>query len=158
MRDALTAFDQVVAFAGTTITVDDVSSVLGLVGRDLLLDILEAVADERATAAFELAGRAIEAGYDLRLLCRELSRLVRDLMLVVVDKTRLKDPAVVPDGERERIEAPRRAVLARGSAARVRSRRAHRGGAARRPPSRATTSRWRCSSGSTCASWRRSPS
>src|SRR5512147_1165384 len=57
MRDALTAFDQVVAFAGTTITVEDVSSVLGLVGRDLLLDILTAVADEQATAAFELAGR-----------------------------------------------------------------------------------------------------
>ncbi len=105
MRDALTAFDQVVAFAGTTVGVEDVSSVLGLVGRDLLLDILTAVADEQATAAFELAGRAIDAGYDLRLLCRELSRLVRDLMLVAVDKSRLKDAEVVPDGERARIEA-----------------------------------------------------
>jgi DNA polymerase-3 subunit gamma/tau len=105
MRDALTAFDQVVAFAGTTIAVDDVSTVLGLVGRDLLLDVLTAVADEQAPAAFELAGRAIDAGYDLRLLCRELSRLVRDLMLVAVDKARLKDPEVVPEGERARIEA-----------------------------------------------------
>src|SRR5215213_3020293 len=36
MRDAQSALDQVLAFAGTTITVDDVSAVLGLVGRDLL--------------------------------------------------------------------------------------------------------------------------
>ncbi len=103
MRDGLTAFDQVLAFAGTTITAEDVSSVLGLVGRDLLLDIMTAVADEAGPAAFELAGRAIESGYDLRLLCRELSRLVRDLMLVSVDPKRLDDAEVVPSGERERV-------------------------------------------------------
>ena len=54
MRDAQTALDQVLAFAGDKITVDDVSTVLGLVGRDLLLEMIEAVADERAEAAFEL--------------------------------------------------------------------------------------------------------
>jgi DNA polymerase-3 subunit gamma/tau len=105
MRDGLTAFDQVLAFAGTTVSVDDVSTVLGLVGRDLLLDILEAVANEEALAAFDLAGRAIESGYDLRLLCRELSRLVRDLMLISVDRKRLDDVDVAPAGERARIEA-----------------------------------------------------
>ena len=105
MRDGLTAFDQVLAFAGDTVSADDVSTVLGLVGRDLLLDILEAVADEHALAAFDLAGRAIDSGYDLRLLCRELSRLVRDLMLIAVDPKRLNDPDVAPAGERERIAA-----------------------------------------------------
>jgi DNA polymerase-3 subunit gamma/tau len=105
MRDGLTAFDQVLAFAGTAVSVDDVSSVLGLVGRDLLLDILEAVADERGAAAFDLAARAVEGGYDLRLLCRELSRLVRDLMVVSVDRSRLADTALIPAGERARIEA-----------------------------------------------------
>ena len=105
MRDGLTAFDQVLAFAGTTVSVEDVSTVLGLVGRDLLLDVLEAVANEEALAAFDLAGRAIESGYDLRLLCRELSRLVRDLMLISVDSKRLDDVDVAPAGERARIEA-----------------------------------------------------
>ncbi len=105
LRDGLTAFDQVLAFAGTTVSSANVSEVLGLVGRDLLLDVMEAVADERGVAAFELAGRAIESGYDLRLLCRELSRLVRDLMLVSVDAARLNDASVVQAGERTRIEA-----------------------------------------------------
>src|SRR5688500_1766045 len=46
MRDAQSAFDQVIAFAGQKVTTDDVATVLGLVGRDLILDIVTAVADE----------------------------------------------------------------------------------------------------------------
>jgi DNA polymerase-3 subunit gamma/tau len=105
MRDGLTAFDQVLAFAGTTVSAEDVASALGIVGRDLLLDILEAVASEQALAAFTLANQAIESGYDLRLLCKELSRLVRDLMLISVDSSRLTDLELVPEGERERVAA-----------------------------------------------------
>jgi DNA polymerase-3 subunit gamma/tau len=105
MRDGLTAFDQVLAFAGEKVSEADVASALGIVGRDLLLDILDAVAAERASAAFDLANRAIETGYELRLLCRDLSRIVRDLMLISVDEAYLKDPEVVPEGERDRVGA-----------------------------------------------------
>src|SRR6185503_17445623 len=38
MRDAQSAFDQVIAFAGASISADAVSTVLGLVRRDLLFD------------------------------------------------------------------------------------------------------------------------
>ena len=58
MRDAQSALDQVIAFAGTTIAVDDVSTVLGLVGRDLLFDLIDAVVAEDGPAAFALADRA----------------------------------------------------------------------------------------------------
>ena len=105
MRDAESAFDQVIAFAGKTITADDVSDVLGLVGRDLLLDVIEAVANEEAPAMFELAARFVEAGYDLRMVCRELSRAVRDLMVVSVDLGRLEDPEIAAEDERERLRA-----------------------------------------------------
>ena len=86
MRDAESAFDQVIAFAGTTIRAEDVSTVLGLVGRDLLFEVVEAVIAEDAPRGFALADRAVEGGHDLRLVCRELSRLVRDLMLVSIDQ------------------------------------------------------------------------
>ena len=66
MRDAQSKLDQVIAFTGKTIAADDVATVLGLVGRDLLLDTVQAVADEDAPAAFALAARAVEMGYDLR--------------------------------------------------------------------------------------------
>jgi DNA polymerase-3 subunit gamma/tau len=105
MRDAESALDQVIAFAGTTITAEDVSTVIGLVGRDLLFDILQAVASEDAAAAFALTAQAVEAGHDLKLVCRELSRLVRDLLLVNVDPQRLSDPEVATESERERLQA-----------------------------------------------------
>jgi DNA polymerase-3 subunit gamma/tau len=102
MRDAQSAFDQVIAFAGQTITVDDVSTVLGLVGRDLLFDLIEAVIDEDGPRAFALADRAVESGHDLKLVCRELSRVVRDLMIASVDPDRAGDGELV-EGERERL-------------------------------------------------------
>src|SRR4029450_9731817 len=52
MRDSLSAFDQVRAFAGDAMTVEDVVTVLGLVGRDLVFDMLEATAAEDAPEAF----------------------------------------------------------------------------------------------------------
>jgi DNA polymerase-3 subunit gamma/tau len=105
MRDAQSKLDQVIAFTGRTIGVDDVSTVLGLVGRDLLLDTLQAVADENAPAAFALTGSAVEMGYDLRLVCRELARVVRDLLVLSVDPSRVNDPEIVGESERERLPA-----------------------------------------------------
>jgi DNA polymerase-3 subunit gamma/tau len=105
MRDSLSAFDQVRAFAGDTLTIEDVTSVLGLVGRDLVFDVLDAVAAEDAAAAFALVETAIERGYDLRILCRELARATRDLLLVSVDAARLKDPDVAGESERPRLTA-----------------------------------------------------
>ncbi|HOQ59677.1 MAG TPA: DNA polymerase III subunit gamma/tau [Vicinamibacterales bacterium] len=105
MRDAQTALDQVIAFAGGKVTAEDVSALLGLVGRDLLFEVMAAVADENGAAAFELAGRAVESGYDLRMLCRELSRLVRDLLVLSVDPSRFGDPEVAPETDRSRLEA-----------------------------------------------------
>ncbi len=105
MRDAQSALDQVIAFAGQKITSEDVATVLGLVGRDLVLDIVTAVADETPAAAFELSGRAVELGYDLRSVVRELSRVVRDLLVLTVDPSRLNDPEIAAEGERERLKA-----------------------------------------------------
>ncbi len=106
MRDAQSALDQVIAFAGKTVTADAVAIVLGLVARDLLFETIETVADEQAPAVFDIVARAVERGYDLRLLCQELTRLVRDLMLVSVAPSRLDDPEVASGAERERLRAP----------------------------------------------------
>jgi DNA polymerase-3 subunit gamma/tau len=104
MRDAQSKLDQVIAFTGKTITSEDVATVLGLVGRDLLLDTLQAVAEEDAPASFALAARAVEMGYDLRAVCRELSRVVRDLLVLSVDPSRISDPEIAGEGERDRLK------------------------------------------------------
>ncbi len=103
LRDAQSALDQVIAFAGGRIGVDDVSTVLGLIGRDPVLDAVAAVADEDAAAVFDLAERFVEAGYDLRLVCRELSRAIRDLLVLAIDPSRADDPEIAGEGERDRL-------------------------------------------------------
>src|SRR3989442_1020687 len=65
----------------------------------------EQVADEDLPAAFALAGRAVEMGYDLRAVCRELSRVVRDLLVLSIDPARITDAEIAADGERERLTA-----------------------------------------------------
>jgi DNA polymerase-3 subunit gamma/tau len=102
MRDAQSALDQVIAFAGGRVTVDEVSAVLGLVGRDLLFDLVESVIAEDGPRAFALADRAVETGHDLKLVCRELARLVRDMMLLSVDPARAGDGELAA-GELERL-------------------------------------------------------
>ena len=105
MRDAQSAFDQVIAFAGSTIAAEDVATVLGLVRRELLVEMVDAVAREDGPAAFALVGRAIEGGYELRQVLREISRLVRDLLVIRMDPSRLSDPEIAAEGERGALEA-----------------------------------------------------
>jgi DNA polymerase-3 subunit gamma/tau len=104
MRDAQSAFDQVIAFAGDRIAAGDVATVIGLVRRDLLFDIADAVAQEDGAKAFELAGQAVESGYDLRLVVRELARLTRDVLVVRIDPSRVTDPELATESERDRLK------------------------------------------------------
>ena len=104
MRDSQSAFDQVLAFSGTTVTMDDVTTVLGLVGRDLLFDLLDAVVEEDGPRAFALVDRAVESGHELKLVLRELTRVVRDIMMVTVDPERTGD-GELGEGERARLTA-----------------------------------------------------
>jgi DNA polymerase-3 subunit gamma/tau len=101
MRDAQSAFDQVIGFAGTSISADAVSSVLGLVRRDLLMAIADAVARDDAAAVFDLTAQAVESGYDLRLVVRELARLTRDLLVLSIDPSRVADPEIAAESERQ---------------------------------------------------------
>jgi len=105
MRDAQSAFDQVIAFAGSTISAEDVATVLGLVRRELLIETAAAVAREDAPAVFEIVERAVESGYELRTVLRELGRLARDLLVVSIDPSRLNDPEIAAEGEQEALKA-----------------------------------------------------
>jgi DNA polymerase-3 subunit gamma/tau len=104
MRDAESALDQVIAFAGGRVTAADVSALLGLVSRDLLLDMVECVIEEDAARVFDLVERAVETGQDLKLICRELSRVVRDMMRLVIDPG-MDLTELAAEGDVERLKA-----------------------------------------------------
>lgn len=101
MRDALSALDQVLAFTDSKVTAQDVSTVLGLIGRDLQFEIANTVAREDAGAVFGLGERVVNDGFDLRIVCRELARLMRDLMVLKIDAARADDPELAAEGEKE---------------------------------------------------------
>jgi DNA polymerase-3 subunit gamma/tau len=105
MRDAQSSLDQVIAFGSGAIDAAQVTEVLGLVERDLLLDLVEVIAREDAPRVFDVAARLVESGHDLRHVCRELARLLRDLMVLQVDPDRVKDPAFALEGDGERLRA-----------------------------------------------------
>ena len=103
MRDALSALDQVLAFTDDKVTAKDVSTVLGLIGRDLQFEIAETVAREDASAVFGLGERVLNDGFDLRIVCRELARLMRDLMVIKIDGSRVDDPELAAEGEKDQL-------------------------------------------------------
>ena len=108
MRDAQSAFDQVIAFAGRrsrqrTSRRSSASSA----GTCCSISPTRS-RGKMAPAAFELAGQAVESGYDLRRSCESSARLTRDLLVVRIDASRVTDPEMAAEGERDRSRRWRR--------------------------------------------------
>src|SRR3954452_23593959 len=61
----------------------------------------DAVARADATAVCHLAARAGGWGYDRRLVVRDLARLSRDLLILSIDASRVSDPEIAADSERQ---------------------------------------------------------
>jgi DNA polymerase-3 subunit gamma/tau len=80
-RDALSLFDQVLAFSGSEVRDEDVSALLGLIDRELLFRASRAVADADSRGVIELAESLAEYGADYRNFNRELLLHFRDLLL-----------------------------------------------------------------------------
>jgi len=83
MRDAQSIFDQVVAFAGKTVGVTDVSEILGLVGSEVFWELDRAVVDGHVEAAIRIADRVVDEGRDVRRFIEELIAHYRDLLVAL---------------------------------------------------------------------------
>ncbi len=84
MRDAQSAFDQVISFAGPTIKKDDVEMALGVAGADILIRIVQGIADHRPAEALAVVDDVVMRGHDLRNFCRDLLAHFRDLLVTKV--------------------------------------------------------------------------
>jgi DNA polymerase III subunit gamma/tau len=80
-RDALGTLEQLVAYAGTTIALDDVLAVLGAADADLLLGAVDAVAQGDARAALHAAARLAESGRDVERFFSDLEAHARALLV-----------------------------------------------------------------------------
>src|SRR6185369_7967698 len=82
MRDALTDFDQVLAFCGSTVTDEDVITLIGAVDRRLLADISSAIFLADAQAVLEGVKKVDLVGYNMRQFCQELIEHFRNLLVI----------------------------------------------------------------------------
>jgi DNA polymerase-3 subunit gamma/tau len=82
MRDALSLLDQVLSFTEGAPGADDVRRVLGLVGDELYLELMDLVAGQRHAEIFGFVSRLLHEGYDLTEFYRQLADFLRALLLV----------------------------------------------------------------------------
>lgn len=82
MRDALSLLDQVLSFTQGTPRGEDVRKILGLVGDELYLELMQIVAAKDHAGVFRFVGGLLHDGYDLSEFYRGLADFLRALLLV----------------------------------------------------------------------------
>jgi DNA polymerase-3 subunit gamma/tau len=98
IRDAISALDQVINFAGGKIDYDQTLKALGLVDRDVLHSLMNGIIEQNATEAFEAMRSVADSGADMRLFCRHLIRHVRDMLMARIGG---KNKELLPYSEAE---------------------------------------------------------
>ena len=84
MRDAQSALDQVISFAGTKVRKEDVEMALGVAGADILTRIMDGVAENKPAEVLSVVDDIVMRGHDLRNFCRDLLAHLRDLLVTKV--------------------------------------------------------------------------
>src|SRR5438309_8903810 len=84
MRDAQSAFDQVISFAGTKISTEDVEKALGLAGADVLARVMKGIAENNPAEALAIVDDVVMRGHNLRNFLRDVLAHLRDLLVVKV--------------------------------------------------------------------------
>lgn len=84
LRDAQGFLDQVIAYAGTTISDRDVIDALGLMDRHMLYDLSESILKGDGAGVLNIVEKIYNFGYDSKRAAADLLEHVRDLTVVKV--------------------------------------------------------------------------
>jgi DNA polymerase III subunit gamma/tau len=84
MRDAQSAFDQVISFSGTEIKAEDVETALGVASTEMLARIVRGLAEQQPQEALAVVDDLVMRGHDLRNFCRDLLAHLRNLLVAKV--------------------------------------------------------------------------
>ena len=85
-RDAISLLEQVLAYTDGQITVQDVSTVLGMVSQDFLFQLADVLARGDERGAFEAAAEAVESGRDIQQLLKSVAQHFRNLLYAHVTR------------------------------------------------------------------------
>ena len=82
MRDAESILDQVIAYSGDHISERDVTDVVGVVERQLVFQIVEAVIAQNAKSGLTAIEHTLEQGYDAYQVYKALVSFLRDMLMI----------------------------------------------------------------------------
>ena len=85
VRDALSLLDQLRAFAADRVDDEAVAAVLGVPRFEVMVELVEALAEGRPAPALAVLRRELEAGHDTTVLYREVGRVLRAAVHCVLD-------------------------------------------------------------------------
>ncbi|MCX7857692.1 MAG: DNA polymerase III subunit gamma/tau [Deltaproteobacteria bacterium] len=98
LRDAESLLDKVIAFSEGTIKEKDVISVLGLVEKRLLLDLVNSFVKEDLLSGLSIIEDCVEKGYEAIQIYKGLIKLLRNMLIVKIFNGR---PDFLSIGEEE---------------------------------------------------------
>ena len=81
MRDALSLLDQCAALSQDMLTVEKVQQFLGLIGRDWLKGLVDAIRDRQAAEVLRLVAELLQNGKELQQMLGELALYFRGLLV-----------------------------------------------------------------------------
>jgi DNA polymerase-3 subunit gamma/tau len=84
MRDAQSAFDQVISFSGAKIKTEDVEMALGVASAEMLSRVVRGIADAVPAEALAVVDDLVMRGHDLRNFSRDLLAYLRDLLVLKI--------------------------------------------------------------------------
>ncbi len=86
MRDALSVFDQVLAWGGENVTEKDVAALLGLTNREIITELSDAVVKADYEGALRCVGKVMEGGRDAEQFILGLVQFFRNLAVLKVTR------------------------------------------------------------------------
>ncbi|MCA1839482.1 MAG: DNA polymerase III subunit gamma/tau [Actinobacteria bacterium] len=104
LRDALSLLDQLTAYAGSKVTVEDVSHLMGSLPDEIFFEVIDIIAGRDIGQTFLFADRLVRSGADLREFVRALVDHLRSIFLVL-NATAPHEVLDVTDEFLERIRA-----------------------------------------------------
>jgi len=97
MRDALSLMDQVIAFAGTTVTAEVAAGILGASERKRLFELSAAVIDRNVDHALGVVDDIASYGVNMQHFASEFLEHLRDLTVIAASRGRSRLTALTDD-------------------------------------------------------------
>ena len=86
MRDALSILDQVIAYSGESIAIEDVSTVIGLIPNEIYFDFTDAIVEKDYNKMMSVISSIQNAGLSLQDVSQGLIKHCNNLLISSVDK------------------------------------------------------------------------